>query len=147
MNRRTTLGLLLLVPVAWSLLLSRGTAAPEAELLAAIRAATGEAEPSEGGITLTLPARAENGAQVPLAVAVDSPQTEALHVRSIHLIATRNPTPGIAVFQLSPALARAEVQTRIRVAQDQAVIAIARMSDGTVRRAAAEARVVVGGCM
>ncbi|MCX7864118.1 MAG: FAD-binding protein, partial [Novosphingobium sp.] len=39
---------------------------------------------------------AENGAQVPVSILVDSPQTEALHVRSIQLIATRNPTPWIA---------------------------------------------------
>jgi sulfur-oxidizing protein SoxY len=142
MKRRAVLGSLAIFPLAWSAL-----AAPEGEVAAAIRAASGDAEPRAGGITLTLPARAENGAQVPVTVAVDSPQSASLHVQSIHLIATRNPTPGIAAFQLSPALARAELQTRIRIAEDQMVIAIARMSDGTVRRAAAEARVVTGGCV
>jgi sulfur-oxidizing protein SoxY len=142
MKRRAVLGSLLLVPVAWPAL-----AAPESEVQAAIRAAAGDGEPREGGITISLPARAENGAQVPITVLVDSPQTAAEHVSSIHIIATRNPTPGVASFRLSPALARAELQTRIRVAEDQTVIVLARMSDGTVRRAAAEARVVVGGCV
>lgn len=142
MNRRAVLGSLLLAPLARPCL-----AAAEADVQAAIRAVAGDAEPHEGGIVLSLPARAENGAQVPLSVLVDSPQTTAEHVSSIHIIATRNPTPGVVTFRLSPALARAEVQTRIRIAEDQTVIVLARMSDGTLRRAAAEARVVTGGCV
>jgi sulfur-oxidizing protein SoxY len=114
---------------------------------AAIREVTGAAPVEEGGIALRLPALAENGAQVPLAVVVDSPMTPESHVVSIHLFATRNPTPSVARFHLSPALARAEVQTRIRLAEDQRVVALAVMSDGRVRRAAAETRVATGGCL
>jgi sulfur-oxidizing protein SoxY len=84
---------------------------------------------------------------VPVAVLVDSPQTTAKHVTGIHLFATRNPTPGIASFRLTPLLARAEVQTRIRLAEDQRILVLARMSDGRVRRAAAEIRVTTGGCL
>ena len=100
-----------------------------------------------GPIALRLPAVAENGGQVPLTVSVESPMTEADHVTAIHVFATRNPTPGVASFHLSPALGRAEVQTRIRLAEDQRVVALARLSDGRVLRAAAEARVVTGGCL
>ena len=142
MKRRAALGSLLLAPLAWPCL-----AAAESDVQAAIRAAAGDAEPQDGGIVLSLPARAENGAQVPVTVLVDSPQTAELHVQAITLIATRNPTPGVASFRLSPSLARAELQTRVRLAEDQTLIAIARMSDGTVRRAAAEGRVVAGGCV
>ncbi|MCB4821800.1 thiosulfate oxidation carrier protein SoxY [Roseicella aerolata] len=116
-------------------------------LEAAMRELIGEAQPEEGGIALRLPATAENGGQVPLTVAVESPMTPAEHVVRIHLLATRNPTPGIASFHLTPALARAEVQTRIRLAEDQQVVALAVLSDGRVRRAAAETRVVTGGCI
>ena len=113
----------------------------------AIREAVGEGEFTESGITLSLPATAENGGQVPLTVQVESPQTPALHVTAIHIFATRNPTPGVASFRLTPLVARAEVQTRIRLAEHQQVIAIAVMSDGTRRRAVAEARVSTGGCL
>jgi sulfur-oxidizing protein SoxY len=140
-TRRLFLGALALSPLPWA------AVAAEDALAAAIREATGGREPVEGGITLTAPSIAENGGQVPVTVTVDSPQTVALHVRAIHLFATRNPTPGIASFSLSPALARAEVTTRIRLAEAQVVIAIAELSDGTLRRAAAEVRVTTGGCL
>lgn len=117
------------------------------ELAAAIREAVGEAAAAEGGLTLHLPAVAENGGQVPLTVVVESPQTSETYVTAIHLFATRNPTPGIASFQLGPAVARAEVQTRIRLAEDQRVVAVAVLSDGTARRAAAQVRVGQGGCL
>jgi sulfur-oxidizing protein SoxY len=122
--------------------------AAEDALAAAIREAVGDAPLDDGGgIALRVPTVAENGGQVPLTVSVESPMTAADHVTAIHVFATRNPTPGIASFHLSPALGRAEVQTRIRLAGDQRVVALARLSDGRVLRAAAEARVVTGGCL
>lgn len=121
--------------------------AQDAALEAAIGAVTGGRAAEEGGMALRLPGLAENGAQVPLTVLVESPMTETEHVVAIHLFATRNPTPGIASFHLSPALGRAEVQTRIRLAEDQQVVAIAALSDGRLRRAAAETRVASGGCL
>ena len=96
---------------------------------------------------LRAPAIAENGGQVPVSVIVPSPQTEAEHVTAIHLFATRNPTPGIMSFRLTPLMARAELQTRIRLAEDQRLIVLAQMSDGRVLRAAAEIRVTTGGCL
>ncbi|WP_135467404.1 thiosulfate oxidation carrier protein SoxY [Crenalkalicoccus roseus] len=137
-SRRALLLALVALPAA---------ARADAALEAAMREAVGPAEPEEGGMALRLPALAENGAQVPLTVTVDSPMTAEQHVVSIHLFATRNPTPGVASFHLSPALARAEVQTRIRLAEDQQVVALAVLSDGRVLRATAETRVAVGGCL
>jgi sulfur-oxidizing protein SoxY len=126
----------------------RALAATEDALAAAIREAVGDTPIEDGGgVALRLPAVAENGGQVPLTVSVDSPMTASDHVAAIHVFATRNPTPGIASFQLSPALGRAEVQTRIRLAEDQRVVVLAKLSDGRVLRAAAEARVVTSGCL
>ena len=121
--------------------------AGEADLAAAIRDQVGDGVPEERGILLRAPATAENGGQVPITVIVDSPQTAALHVAAIHVFATRNPTPGVASFRLTPAFARAEIQTRIRVAENQAIVAVAQMSDGSLRRATAEIRVATGGCV
>jgi sulfur-oxidizing protein SoxY len=53
----------------------------------------------------------------------------------------------VADFRLTPRLARAEVQTRIRLAEAQRIIVLARTSDGQVRRAVAEIRVTTGGCL
>jgi sulfur-oxidizing protein SoxY len=113
----------------------------------ALRELVGDGRIEEGGITLRVPAVAENGGQVPVTVLVDSPQTAADHVTAIHILATRNPTPGIASFRLTPLLARAEVQTRIRLAEAQRIIVVAQMSDGRVRRADADIRVTTGGCL
>jgi sulfur-oxidizing protein SoxY len=124
-----------------------GLAAAEEPLAAAIRDAVGDAPVTEGGIALRVPAIAENGAQVPVGILVESPMTPADHVTAIHVFATRNPTPGVASFRLTPLLARAEVQTRIRLAEAQQVVVLAQMSDGRVRRAAAEIRVTTGGCL
>jgi sulfur-oxidizing protein SoxY len=128
-------------------LLPRHAAADDSALAAAIREAVGDANPVEGGIELRVPPVAENGAQVPLTVLVDSPMTESDHVAAIHVFATRNPTPGVASFHLFPGLARAEVQTRIRVAEEQAIIALAVHANGTVRRASATLKVTRGGCL
>ncbi len=100
----------------------------------------------EGGIALDVPNVAENGAQVPITIHVDSPMTEDDHVTAIHIVATRNPTPGIGTFRLTPALARAEVTTRIRLAEGQEILVLAELSDGRVRRVAAEIAVTLGGC-
>lgn len=121
--------------------------ATDGALAAAIRDEIGDKVPVDGGVTVRLPAMAENGGQVPLTVVVDSPMTATDHVTAIHVFATRNPTPGIATFRLSAAMGRAEVQTRIRLAEAQTVIVLAELSDGTVRRATARADVTRGGCL
>ncbi|MBX9701554.1 MAG: thiosulfate oxidation carrier protein SoxY [Acetobacteraceae bacterium] len=140
-SRRTALLGLVALPAGAAL------GAEAAQVEAAIAAVTGGRATEGGGMALRLPALSENGAQVPLTIQVESPMTAADHVVAIHLFATRNPTPGVASFHLSPALGRAEVQTRIRLAEDQAVVAIAVLSDGRLRRAAAETRVATGGCL
>ena len=134
---------LVLVAATWPV----AAGADEAALDAAIREAIGDAVPEDGGVTLRLPATAENGAQVPVTVLADSPMTEADHVTALHLFATRNPTPGIASFRLAPGIARAEIQTRIRLAEGQRIIALAQYNDGRVRRAVAETRVTAGTCL
>ncbi len=135
--------------VPWAALLTGPARArmTDADLATSMRALIGDAAVADGGVELRLPAVAENGAQVPLAVIADSPMTAADHVVAIHLFATRNPTPGIASFHLTPALARAEIHTRIRIAEDQEVIALAVHADGRVQRAVAALRVSAGGCL
>ncbi|MBQ2262506.1 MAG: hypothetical protein II336_14190 [Loktanella sp.] len=98
------------------------------------------------GIVLGLPAVAENGAQVPLTIRVDSPMTVDDHVRTIHIIATRNPAPEIGTFHLTPSLTRAEVMTRIRIAEEQEIIVLAELSDGRVLQQTASIIVSIGGC-
>lgn len=104
------------------------------------------AKPSAGRIRLQLPQIAENGNSVEFSVAVDSPMTEADHVKSIHVIAEQNPYPEVATFYLSPANGKAEVSLRMRLAKTQTVRAIALMSDGSAYEAKQEVKVTIGGC-
>lgn len=131
---------LVLVPVP----VAQAALAPDvADAVAALLAGR---SPIEGGIDIAVPALAENGAQVPVTLRIDSPMTEADHVTAIHLIATRNPSPGIGTFRLTPHLARAEVFTRVRLAEGQQVLALAELSDGRVLSGAVEVAVSTGGC-
>jgi sulfur-oxidizing protein SoxY len=121
-------------------------AATDAEVAAALEAVLAGRSPLEAGLEIEVPALAENGGQVPVTIRADSPMTAADHVTAIHLIATQNPTPGIGTFRLSPRLARADVFTRIRLAEGQRLWVLAELSNGTVLSAAAEVAVTTGGC-
>jgi len=57
--------------------------------------------------------------------------SESEHVASIHLFNEKNPQPHIAAFHLGPSAGKAAVSTRIRLADSQRVVAIARLSDGS----------------
>ena len=68
---------------------------------------------------------------MPLAVTVDSPMTEADHVRRVSVFAEGNPFPEVASIDFTPANGRASVSTRIRLNEGrQEVVAVAELSDG-----------------
>jgi len=108
----------------------------------------GDAALDKDGITLTMPARTDRAAFVPVTVRVDSPMTEEHHVTAIHLLAERNTKPDVATYHLTPMNGRAEISTRIRIAKSGVIIALAQLSDGTVRIANARVKVAAGagGC-
>jgi sulfur-oxidizing protein SoxY len=120
--------------------------ATEDEALAAMKAIMGSATPRAGKVTLELPALVENGNLVTIKVSVDSPMTQADHVKAVHLIAEGNPLPNIVSFFLGPRAGRAEIGTRIRLANSQRVWAIAQMSDGSFWRGYAETLVTLAAC-
>src|SRR5687768_4400730 len=106
-------------------------AAARPSLEEAVRAFTGGAAPRPGRVTLDIPPLVENGNAVGVTVAVESPMTEAEHVRRIALINQKNPQADVAVFHLGPRAGRARVSTRIRLATSQTVVALAELSDGS----------------
>src|SRR5215813_13117766 len=105
--------------------------ATEAEMAEAIRDLIGEAPLASGKVKLELPSIVENGNTVPLTVSVESAMTEADHVESIHIFNQKNPQPHVATFYLGPRAGTARVSTRIRLADSQKVVAIARFADGS----------------
>jgi sulfur-oxidizing protein SoxY len=98
-------------------------------------------------VRLELPERFDYGNTVPLAVAVDSPMTEANHVRRVDVLAEGNPFPEVATFHFTPDSGRASVSTRIRLNQGkQEVVAVAELSDGSAWVGRRAVRVSVSGC-
>lgn len=86
---------------------------------------------TEGRVMLDIAPLVENGNAVPIRVQVDSPMTAADHVREIVVFNERNPQRDVARFTLGPASGMAQVQTRIRLATSQQLVALARLSDGS----------------
>jgi sulfur-oxidizing protein SoxY len=129
-----------LAPVA------RPSGATEAAMDEAIRELVGEAEPRQGKVKLELPSIVENGNAVPLTVSVESPMTEADHVESIHIFNQKNPQPYVAAFHLGPRAGRARASTRIRLADSQRVVAIARLNDGSFWSDSADVIVTLAAC-
>ena len=110
-----------------------------------IMAFTGGKEPIEARLKLELPELAENGNTVPLAVNVDGPISPESYVQEILVVAPANPNARVARFRFSPQSVP-EAATRIRLAESQSVIAVAKMSDGTFFSAARPIKVTIGGC-
>lgn len=112
----------------------------------AIRNIVGEAPIRTGRVKLDIPPLVENGNVVPMTVSVASPMTADDHVKSIHVFNEKNPQPNIGNFYLGPASGRAQVSTRIRLADTQKVVAIARLSDDTFWQVAADVVVTLAAC-
>jgi sulfur-oxidizing protein SoxY len=123
---------------------ARATPAAMAE---AIRTVVGAAAVTPGRVTLQLPPLSENGNTVPLTVTVESPMTAAEHVRAIHVFTELNPQPDVASFHLGPRAGRAQVATRIRLANTQNVTAIAALSDGSFWSGQAAVVVTLAACL
>jgi sulfur-oxidizing protein SoxY len=107
---------------------------------------TGGKSPEAGKITLTAPEIAENGNTVPIAVSVESAMTGDDLVQSVIILADGNPNPAVATFNFTEASGAAAATTRMRLAQTQNVIAVARMADGSVFMDKKQVKVTIGGC-
>lgn len=107
---------------------------------------TGGKEGAKGKISLDLPEIAENGNTVPLSLTVDSPMTAQSYVKEVMLIADGNPNAGVATLMFTPLSGKAEAAVRIRLAATQNVVALAKMSDGSIFTEQKTVKVTIGGC-
>src|ERR1041384_3032418 len=113
-----------------ALLVRPAQATPES-MATAIRQVVGEANVKPGRIKLELPPLVENGNTVAMSVAVESPMTAQDHVKAIHVFTEKNPQPNVISIKLGPRAGKADIQTRVRLADTQTVVAICEMSDGS----------------
>jgi sulfur-oxidizing protein SoxY len=120
--------------------------ATPASLAAAIRTVTGAAVIHAGRIKLDIPPLVENGNTVPMTVVVSSPMTPDDHVKSIHVFNEKNPQPNVGNFYLGPRAGRAQIATRIRLADSQKITAIARLSDDSFWSVSVDVVVTLAAC-
>ena len=120
--------------------------ATPAMLNTAIRNVVGEAPIRTGKVKIDIPPLVENGNTVPMTISVASPMTADDYVKSIHVFNEKNPQPNIGNFYFNPSSGRAQVSTRIRLADTQKVVAIARLSDDTFWQVTADVVVTLAAC-
>jgi sulfur-oxidizing protein SoxY len=120
-------------------------ATPET-LATAIRNVVGTAAVRTGKVKLDVPPLVENGNTVPVTVSVSSPMTPGDFVKSIYIFNEKNPQPNVGNFYLGPRAGRAQISTRIRLADSQKIVAIARLSDDSFWSVTAEVVVTLAAC-
>jgi sulfur-oxidizing protein SoxY len=118
-----------------------------AQLAIAIRKVVGSAEVKVGKVKLDVPPLSENGNSVTMTVTVDSPMTPTNYVKAIHVFSEKNPQPNIISVKLGPRAGQPTIQTRIRLADSQDVVAIAELSDGTFWQDTGNVIITLGACL
>lgn len=132
--RRAIAGLLLALPaVAIS---AESSNPPDSPMWQKLHAGLFQGRPiSDNGdelIQLTAPKRAQDAAVVPVSIQAKILQTPERYIKSIHLIVDDNPAPLAAVFHMTPASGRADIETRVRVEQYTYVRAVVQTNDGAL---------------
>jgi len=117
------------------------------ELAAMIKQFAGGAPVREGRVEFEIAPLVENGNTVPVTVRVQSPMSEADHVKAIAIFNESNPQRDVANFFLGPRSGRASVSTRIRLATSQQLVAVAKMSDGSCWTKTVDVLVTLAACV
>jgi sulfur-oxidizing protein SoxY len=113
----------------------------------AIRKVVGSAEIKTGKVKLEVPPLSENGNSVTMTVTVDSPMTPKDFVKAIHVLSEKNPQPNVISVTLGPRAGSPAIQTRIRLADSQDIVAIAELSDGTFWQDTGNVIITLGACL
>jgi len=116
-------------------------------LAAAVAAFAAGAPVRTGKVAIDVAPLVENGNTVPLTVSVDSPMSADSFVQTIAIFNELNPLADVARFHLGPRAGRATVSLRIRLADSQKIVAVARLSDGSLWSHTAEVIVTLAGCV
>ncbi|QWE27648.1 SoxY-related AACIE arm protein [Polynucleobacter sp. AP-Ainpum-60-G11] len=122
------------------------TVAKKSEAMDAIAKIVGSNTIRDGRVKLVIPPLVESGNLVVLKLSVESLMTANDYVKAVHVIAEGNPLPNIFAAYFTPRSGRAELTTRVRLADSQRVWAIAQMSDGSFWQGYADTLVTLSAC-
>ena len=120
--------------------------AKKPEAMEAIAKIVGSNAIRDGRVKLVIPPLVESGNLVVLKLSVESPMTANDYVKAVHVIAEGNPLPNTFTAYFTPRSGRAELTTRVRLADSQRVWAIAQMSDGSFWQGYADTLVTLSAC-
>jgi sulfur-oxidizing protein SoxY len=119
---------------------------PNEQIAKLLRDLFGDRPIRRGHVSLDMPLVAEDGRVVPVMIDSDLPMTSGTYVKAVHLIVDHNPDPHLAAFELTPALGKLSLQTRIKMKRTTWVRCIAETSDGEVWADYARVSVTLNGC-
>ena len=116
------------------------------EIAEFVRQQFGQTAVESDRLHLVMPAVFPTGYTVPISLDIESPMTEADHVKTIRVFAPQNPIVEVAGFQFFPQRGLPRVSTRIRLAKPQYVVAVAEMNDAALLMAKTWVDVATNGC-
>jgi sulfur-oxidizing protein SoxY len=132
---------------AGALLLARAAGATPETMAAAIQAFTGGVQPTPGKLALDVAPLVDNGNTVPITIDASAAESPGVRATELALFNQRNPETEVVLFTLGKHAAKAQVSTRIRLANSQTLVAVARLSDGSYCSAAADVIVTLAACI
>ena len=100
-----------------------------------------------GRLALDIPRLADNGNAIPLRIAMRGPFAAGAELRTVRLYSEKNPVPLMARFDFAVPPAKAELDTRIRLAGTQRIVAVAELANGDLHAAFADVAVTVSACL
>lgn len=120
--------------------------AKKPEAMEAIAKIIGSNTIRDGRVKLVIPPLVESGNLVVLKLSIESPMTANDYVKAVHVVSEANPSPNMFTAYFTPRSGRAELTTRVRLADSQRVWAIAQMSDGSFWQGYADTLVTLSAC-
>jgi len=81
-------------------------------------------------IDMITPYRAEDAALTPVSITAKFEQTPERYIKTVYIVADKNPEPVAGVFHLTPELGKADLNMRIRINEYTNVRAIAVLNTG-----------------
>lgn len=120
--------------------------AKKPEAMEAVAKIVGSNTIRDGRVKLVIPPLVESGNLVVLKLSIESPMTANDYVKAVHVVSEANPSPNMFTAYFTPRSGRAELTTRVRLADSQRVWAIAQMSDGSFWQGYADTLVTLSAC-
>jgi sulfur-oxidizing protein SoxY len=103
--------------------------------------------PKHERLVLEVPRIAEDGNTVPAKITLPGPFAPDAPLVKLALFSERNPVRTIIALDYPVPVARVELETRIRLAGTQQLVALAMLADQTIYVAVAEVEVAASACL